>query len=427
MTEPQRQIVHPPEWPRYDEATVQRAAELVRHGRTFDYKYGAELAALENRFAALHPGRQALAVNSGTSALLAAYRVLDIGPGDEVVVPTMTFLATASPLLLLGATPVLCDSAAPTGNVTAETIEPRLTRRTRAITVTHLFGHPCPMDEIIELAGEHGIPVIEDCSHAHGSTYHGRPVGTFGDLAVFSIGGLKIVSGGMGGILLSKDRRHHDLAILLSSFQQRSELTVADPGLRGLADFGLGCNLRISPVAAVLADSHLVRLPELVAAKHRNISALVEALSSHEGVSGIPVGADCTMGGWYDAIVAVDPERAGFTRDELIAALQAEGVRARIPRTAPLHTASVFRGEPAAAALLRHGTPGRSDLRYDRAALPQSIDLHRRWVSLPATFFNDPAGALVQPYLNGIAAALERLDSDAGRKTRVTSGYSSLC
>ena len=217
-----------------------------------------------------------------------------------------------------------------------------------------------------------------------------------------------MVSGGMGGMLLSRERRPYDLACLLSAFQQRSRLTVGDEGLRRLADIGLGGNLRISPVAALLATSHARRLDELVAAKARNIGALREVLCRRPGISAPPVLPGCTMGGWYDAVVSVDREAAGFTRDDLLAALQAEGVRARVPTTGPLHLTSLFSG----------AVPAPSERRsmvgtvygYRPHHLPRSVALHDSWVSLPATYFNDPAGRLVGPYLDAFDRAWQRLD-----------------
>ncbi|SMC88906.1 DegT/DnrJ/EryC1/StrS family aminotransferase [Lentzea albidocapillata] len=404
------EIPHPAEWPVYDESVTLQVADLVRSGRTFDYRHGQEIRTLEDQFSALHENRHALAVNSGTSALFAAYHSLGIEPGDEVLVPASTFLATASPLFLLGAVPVLCDSGESSGNVTAATLRSRLTPRTKAIVVTHLFGCPCPMDEIMRFAREVSLPVVEDCSHAHGSTYRGRPVGVFGDLAAFSIGGLKLVSGGMGGILLARERRHHEIACLLTSFQQRSQITVTDPGLRGLADVGLGGNLRITPMAAVLATSHLRRLPQLVEAKRRNISRLMEALVAHPGVTTQALTRGRTMGGWYDAVVAVDPDIAGFTRADLVDALCAEGVKARVPRTGPLHVRSVFRGDPVAAGLLKYPAAVRNAyFSYGEKDFPRSSSLHDSWVSLPATYFNDDEGVLVQPYVHAIERALSGL------------------
>src|SRR5690348_4949657 len=153
------QVEHPPEWPVYTKEAVARASALLEAGRTFDYGRGEEIAALEDAFATTF-GRHALAVNSGTTALLAAYHTLGLGPGDEVVVPSFTFYSTATPLLLLRARPVLCDAGDSTGNVTAATIAAVLTERTKAVVVTHLFGWPCDMDEIVALCRRHGVALI---------------------------------------------------------------------------------------------------------------------------------------------------------------------------------------------------------------------------------------------------------------------------
>ncbi|MBX7266335.1 DegT/DnrJ/EryC1/StrS family aminotransferase [Micromonospora sp. Llam7] len=404
-----RAIDHPQEWPVYDDPAVARASALIRAGRTFDYRHGPEIAEIEQLFSGTLDGRNVLAVNSGTSALLAAYYVLGLGPGDEVLVPSLTFLATASPLFVLGATPVLCDSGSATGNVTATALADRITSRTRAIAVTHLFGHPAPMAEITKLARERSLALIEDCSHAHGSTINGVPVGTFGDLAVFSIGGLKLVSGGMGGVLACRDSQHYDLACLLSSFRQRSRLTVRDPALRRLADVGLGGNLRISPVAAVLASSHLRRLDELVAAKARNASALVAALRTHPGIDGPGIAPGHTMGGWYDIVLRVDPQRAGFDRDELVAALKRHGVRAGVPQTAPLHRTSVFTGCRPPTWHAYSPATLRQHFAYAPEDLPVSGRLHDEWISLPGTFFNQPQEELLGAYLRAAERALADL------------------
>ncbi|RUL95060.1 DegT/DnrJ/EryC1/StrS family aminotransferase [Verrucosispora sp. FIM060022] len=402
-------IDHPQQWPVYDTQAVARATDLIRAGRTFDYRHGPEIAEIEQLFSEHLDGRHVLAVNSGTSALLAAYYVLGLGPGDEVLVPSLTFLATASPLFVLGATPVLCDSGSANGNVTVASLAERITSRTRAIAVTHLFGHPCPMAEIAQLARERSLALIEDCSHAHGSTIDGVPVGTFGDLAVFSIGGLKLVSGGMGGVLACRDTRHYDLACLLSSFRQRSNLTVRDPALRRLADVGLGGNLRISPVAAVLASSHMRRLDALVRAKHDNATALVAALCTHPGIEGLGVAAGHTMGGWYDIVLRVDPLRAGFDRDDLVAALKRHGVRAGVPQTAPLHRTSVFTGARPPTWHAYSPATLRRRFTYAPEDLPVSARLHDEWISLPATYFNEPQEDLLGAYRRAAERALSDL------------------
>jgi dTDP-4-amino-4,6-dideoxygalactose transaminase len=146
----------------------------------------------------------------------------------------------------------------------------------------------------------------------------------------------------------------------------------------------------------------------LTAAKQRNIVVLRQALCTRPGVSAPPVAVGCTMGGWYDAVVSVDPVQAGFDRDDLIRALVAEGVKARIPTTGPLQLTSVFSG-----AVPLPGT--RSGTFRSAADLHRSIALHSRWVSLPATYFNDPAGRLVPSYLAAFERTWQRLDSRNAR------------
>lgn len=382
------------EWPWYESAVLERCTALLAEGRSFDYYCGPEITALETAFAARAERRHALSFNSGTSALLAAYVAIGIGPGDEVIAPSLTFLSTASPLFLLGAVPVLCDSGDEFGNVTAETLEPHITSKTRAIAVTHLWGQPCEMNEIMALARRHDLQVVADCSHAHGSTYVGHDVGHFGDLAVFSLGSHKIVSGGLGGVLLCDDDLQFDTACLLGHFKQRrGSLTTPTRAL--LADVGLGANLRISPIAAVLAHSHLTDLDRIMANKARNVTEMVELLGSLPGVRRPPEVADASSrDGWYGCVLYVDRE-CGRPRDSLVEVLVRAGIPVGPPKTAPLHLASVFSGVPVPEPRIANRImlpPGRT---YRRGDLPRSEQLHRSWMALPTTHLHGDAEELL--------------------------------
>jgi dTDP-4-amino-4,6-dideoxygalactose transaminase len=395
-------VEHPPEWPVYSKEAVARASALIEAGRTFDYGYGEEIAALEDAFGELF-GRHALAVNSGTSALLAAYHALGLGPGDEVVVPSLTFYSTATPLLLLRAVPVLCDAGDGAGNVTAQTIEERLTERTRAVVVTHLFGWPCDMDEIVALCRRYGLALIEDCSHAHGSRYRGRRVGTFGDFAVFSIGGNKLVSGGLGGILLSSERGHHETACLLANFRPRTRSTVHDPALRAFVETGLGGNLRISPIAAVLATSHLTELDRMAATRDRNVRRLLNGLARYpELFVGTEVDrTDVVNGGWYGVNVGVRP---GTDLDALVERGHALGLQVRRPSTVPLHRAALFR-QAAPPTWRAEDRQGWLAAVRDRPQ-PRAEELYHSWLAYPANFLYDEMGTIVDPYIEGTGWAL---------------------
>jgi perosamine synthetase len=404
MTSP---IEHPREWPVYTAEAVARASELVAAGRTFDYAYGPEIEGLEAAFEDRY-GRRALALNSGTSALLAAYFALGIRSGDEVVVPTYTFYSTATPLLLLGAMPVLCDAGRRNGNVSAESIEPCLTDRTRAVVVTHLYGWPCEIDPIMDLCRRRGVAVIEDCSHAHGSKLDGREVGTFGDLAVFSIGGQKMVSGGLGGILLASSQEHYEIACLLGNFRPRSRHSVSNERLRGFVETGLGGNLRISPIAALLATSHLNDLDGLVATKSANVRRLLDGLRELPGVEVEADGCVGDNGAWYGVNVQVAPD---IDVDGLIRRQGELGLRVRRPATVPLHHRPLFStdGPPTWAS----ADQARWIKTLGDRQFPVAETTYQRSIAYPATFLHDRDGIIVEPYVESTALALSRANRTA--------------
>jgi perosamine synthetase len=391
-------LPHPPEWPVYTGAAIAEASALVARGRTFDYGRGPQLERLEDSFAALCGRRHALALNSGTSALFAGYFALGLGPGDEVLVPALTFPTTVTPLLLLGAVPVLCDAGtdSDSGNVTADTLRARITPRTRAISVTHLWGHAVEMGPVLELAKAHGLAVLEDCSHAHGSRLRGRPVGGFGHVAVFSVGGVKLVSGGLGGVLLTDDRQVYERACLLSAFRQRSNASVESPALRDYAETGLGGNLRMSPVACVLAQSHLDALDDLVARKEANVRRLLSGLTGCPGITPMPEPPDRTLGARYGVHLVLD-EHLADRRREIVSRLRARGLKVEAPKTGPLHLTRLFRTGPPDGWRLHAGAD------WTRGPVPhRAEELWRRWIALPATYLHDAEGSIVDPYIQAI-------------------------
>ncbi len=192
---------------------------LASFAATYDagrFCLGADVTAFEQDFAQAVGAPEAIGVGNGTAALHLVARALDIGPGDDVVVPAFTFIASAWTASFVGARPVFCDVDSRTYNATAETIAAALTSKTKAIVVVHLFGQAADMDPILTLAQQHGIPVIEDCAQAHLTTYHGRPVGTMGVAGTFSFYPTKNLGGvGEGGAVVSTDARLMDRVRLL--------------------------------------------------------------------------------------------------------------------------------------------------------------------------------------------------------------------
>lgn len=168
---------------------------------------GPYVARFENAFAKYIGVRYGIATNSGTSAIHLALASLDIKNGDEVILPTLTMIATILPIIYLGATPILVDSEKETGNIDTAKIEEKIGKKTKAIIVVHLHGHPVDMDPILDLAKKYHLKVIEDAAEAHGAQYKGKKVGSLGDISCFSFYGNKIITTGEGGICLTNDKK----------------------------------------------------------------------------------------------------------------------------------------------------------------------------------------------------------------------------
>jgi perosamine synthetase len=392
-------LPHLKEWPVYDDETADRVRRLVLEGRTFDYGRRPELDALEDAFAAYHGGGLALTVNSGTSALLSAFIGVGISPGDEVLCPAATFIATVTPLLMIGAVPVLCDCEPDTGNIDPADAESRITPRTRAIVVTHLWGHPCAMDEIVALAERHQLSLIEDCSHAHGATYKGRIVGTFGDAAAFSIGSGKMVSGGMAGMLLTRDHEVYDRACLLGHFRRRSRETVKTPSYAAFSNTGYGANLRASPVAAVLALSHLRQLDSLIDRKRQNLERLSAGLADIGGFEPPLTRPAVTRGAWYGYKVRWQAPGSPTepSIEDVVRALKAEGCDVDPPGSPPLNTLMIF--QTADNRLYRPTPSNAHRFTYKVGDFPVAEAIYRKTMSFPANKLYGDVTPLIDQYV----------------------------
>jgi perosamine synthetase len=397
-------IVHPPEWPVYDHAAQRRVAMLLRRGHTFDYAYGPELSELEVAFAARHRRRYALALSSGTAGLLAAFHALGFGPGDEVIVPDYTFFSTATPLLLLGVTPVLADARIPDGTIDPDQVAALISPRTVGIVMTHLWGYPCDVTALEAIAARHGLATVEDCSHAHGAFYHGRPAGSLCRVAIFSLGSHKAVSGGMGGMLLTDDVDVYSRACLVANFRHRTGLTIDAPAYEPYLYTGLGGNFRMTPLSAVLAASHLDSLDERVAARQRNMRALIEQISSLPGLREVPIESGCSTGAWYDGVVGVEDESA-VTRDDLVDRLVANGLKVRAPAAKPLHFYPIFQGAHADWSPLA-GPAGKAAGRANDRTFPRAHHLYDSWIRLPVNYLWDDEGRIVEPYVEAFRKVL---------------------
>jgi dTDP-4-amino-4,6-dideoxygalactose transaminase len=324
-----------PDWPQFDD-NERRALEEVLESRVWWRTPGTKTLEFENEFAKYHGARYGVAVTNGTAALEVAMAALGVNYGDEVIVPDFTFVATASAVLFANALPVLVDVDTGTYCLDSGLAEAAITPRTKAIIAVHMGGHPADLDRLPEIARKHGIHLIEDASHAHGSEWRGRKIGTFGTAATFSFQSSKLMTAGEGGIVISND----------DGFERQAR-SVHDcgrvPGEWFYSHFIYGSNYRLSEWQGAVLKVQLSRLEEQTVHRQRNGRLLDQELSQIPGVTPQKCDSRCTRNGQYAYIFQVDTRHfAGISMDNFIAALNAEGIptQASYP---PLHELDCFR------------------------------------------------------------------------------------
>jgi len=318
-----------PGWPYFAPDEIEAASAVLASGKV-NYWTGEEGRHFEREYAAYVGTKYAIALANGTVALELALHALGIGQGDEVIVPSRTFIASASCAVMRGAVPVIADVDPVSGNLTAETIAPLLTPRTKAIIAVHLAGWPCDMDPIMELARKHGIKVIEDCAQAHGATYKGRAVGSIGDIAAFSFCQDKILStGGEGGLITSDDERIWNLAWSFKDHGKSFDAVYNREhpiGFRWLHD-SFGTNWRLTEMQSAIGRVLLRKLPDRVQLRRRNAAILDQEFSRIPALRVVSPSRDFGHS-YYKYYAYVRPEllRDGWNRDRIMAAICAEGV-----------------------------------------------------------------------------------------------------
>lgn len=398
------------QWPRVSDADRAAVTALLERGELSYYGREGVLTELEDFWSARLAGRRTLGLSSGTAALHSAFFALGAGPGDEVLSPTNTFLATVMPLVQLGAVPVLCDAEPDTGNIDPASIIAAITPRTVGIVVTHLWGHPCEMDAILEIARRHGLWVVEDCSHAHGASYHGHEVGTLGDAAAFSFQAAKIVYAGQGGLLASAKTEIHERACLLGHFRVRAEQDVAGP-LKRYASTGFGLNYRMHPFAAGMALQSSRDMDARIVSRGELLGRLADGLAGIPGLTP-PVTRDgCDRGAYYGFKVRLSGAWLAAGAETVARALSAEGLDVHPPGSRPLHLLPFFAD---GAVPLRRNVPARQFHAYKEGDFPVAEEVWRTSLSLPTFTFPDEA-PLVDRYCEAFEKVAAQLPSLAGR------------
>lgn len=316
-------------WPSFTTEEADAVRDVLLSNRV-NYWTGTQGREFEKEFAAWADSEYAIALANGTLALDLALKALGIGAGDEVVVTSRTFLASASSIVTAGATPVFADVDRDSQNITAETVRAVLTERTRAILCVHLAGWPCDMDPILDLAQEHNLFVIEDCAQAHGARYKGRAVGSLGDVGCWSFCQDKIMTtGGEGGMVTTSNR---ELWSKMWAYKDHGKSWEAvyerehPPGFRWLHE-SFGTNWRMTEMQAALGRIQLKRMADWTAARTRNAESIWHTCRNHAALR-VPEVPDHSVHAHYKCYVQVRPERLreGWTRDRIIDAVVERGV-----------------------------------------------------------------------------------------------------
>lgn len=332
-------------WPHYSADEIQAVEKVLCSGKV-NYWTGTEGRELEKEFAAFHGCKYAVAVANGTVALELTLVALGISVGDEVIVTPRTFVASASAIVMRGAKPIFADVDLISQNITAESIQAVLTPRTKAIICVHLAGWPCEMDEIMALAAEHNLYVIEDCAQAHGARYQNKLVGTWGHIGAFSFCQDKIIStGGEGGMVITDDE---SLWKKMWSFKDhgKSYDTVYHvqhpPGFRWLHE-EFGTNWRMTEMQAAIGRCQLRKLTGWLT-RRREIATQLKATLEKLAALFIPPIPEDVFHAYYRYYFFIRPEKlkSGWDRDRIMQEINAHGVNINVGSCAEIYLEKCF-------------------------------------------------------------------------------------
>jgi dTDP-4-amino-4,6-dideoxygalactose transaminase len=407
-------------WPIVTDEDEQAILQVLRDGTMS----GTEITKqFESEFAAWIGSEYALGTCNGTAALLEAMWACGVGAGDEIICPSITYWASAAPALQLGASVHFADIDPQSLCIDPNDIEHRIGPNTRAIVVVHYCGHPCDMDAILPIARRHGVRVIEDVSHAHGTLYKARPCGTLGDIAAMSMMTGKSFPAGEAGMLVTSDRELYERAVAFAHYERTgvaSNYNAADnqitrEDLSAFAGIPLGgCKHRMNQWSSAMGRVQLKHYDERIAEIDRAMKRFWGLLADTPAVRphGPPADSGSTMGGWYFARGLYDATAlGGVSCERFCEAVRAEGVPlATAGANAPLHTHAVFhqadlfhQGQPTAIAF------GQRDVRQGPGTLPVSEAIKEIALAVPWFKHDEPE------FIEQVAGAYRKVALQADR------------
>ena len=316
-------------WPSYTEEEANAIQNILLSNKV-NYWTGNECRTFENEFATWCHAEYAVAVMNGTVALDLAFKALDIGVGDEIIVTSRTYLASVSSIVNVGAVPIFADVSKDSQNITAQSVREKISSKTKAILCVHLAGWPCAMDEITSLANEFDLFVVEDCAQAHGAKYKGKPVGSIGHIGCWSFCQDKIMTtGGEGGMVTTNGRElwskmwsYKDHGKSWESIYEREHA----PGFRWLHD-SFGTNWRMTEMQAVIGRVQLKRMQDWTAKRVENCNRIWQTAKNLSGLR-VPTVPEYMDHAGYKAYVFVDADALNedWNRDRIMDEITRQGV-----------------------------------------------------------------------------------------------------
>lgn len=321
-------------WPICDDREVQALADVVRCGH-WGSTSGGRVKAFEKAFAEFCGAKHAICLTNGTAALEVALRAVGVGPGDEVIVPPYTFIATASAVVMIGSIPVFVDVEPGTMNMDPTKIEAAITKRTKAVLPVHIGGRPANMDGVMEVARKHGLKVVEDCCQAHGASWRDKKVAAIGDAGAFSFQSSKNINSGEGGAVVTNDS---DVYLRCYSLVNVGRV----PEGQWYQHEYLGSNYRMTEFQGAILPLQMSRWEEQQKRREGNAAYLNSLLAAIDGVSPLDEDPRVTRNAWHLYIFRYHRDRfRNAPKGRFLQALSAEGIGASSGYT-PLHTSGLF-------------------------------------------------------------------------------------
>ena len=341
-----------------------------------DFLGGPRVKTCEQAFAERFGAKHAVSVNSATTGLQVAVAAAGIEPGDEVIVSPYTMSASAAAVVLHDAIPVFADVEDSTYGLDPAAVRAAITPRTRAVLLTHLFGHPARMDELLEIGRDHQLAIVEDAAQSIGATWHGSETGTLGTVGVLSLNYHKIIHSGEGGMVLTQDDRVGQIARLV---RNHGEAVVDELGLDDIANT-VGSNYRLGEIHAAIAVEQLKKLDTLLAHRRQLGQVITGRLREMPGIEPAEV-ADGATHSYYVYPIRLDFDQLeGVTRDVVAKALEAEGIPVSQGYVRPLYLQAMYQQRIARGAKGAPWTSGhwQGEVSYEAGICPVAERLHER-------------------------------------------------